>query len=132
MELINPFEETVVFGKAYRTPADATSSRVVPALRPTGRHLGHGLDLKHVTNSGGGGGPATRLERYKGKGKGLRQGPFGKAAEDYYEPPSAGRIALGTFFGPFHSAVAGREGREARRPSAGRGARAHWSAFPAP
>lgn len=43
MELINPFEE---IGKADTWPAQ--SATIIRALVPTGRNVGHGLDLKHV------------------------------------------------------------------------------------
>lgn len=73
MDIVNPFEELVVFGK--KLPLEPVSSTIIGALRPTGRHLGHANDLGHFTG-GTQGGPATRLERYTTSPKGLRQGPF--------------------------------------------------------
>jgi hypothetical protein len=91
MDLINPFEEVVVFGKAL--PLEPMSSTPLRALVPTGKHVGHANRLVRVTGraSGGkatrlerytnghGGGKATRLERYTTSPHGLKQGPFGKA-----------------------------------------------------
>lgn len=73
MDIINPFEEIVVFGK--RLPMEPQSSTRLRALKPTGKHLGHGLDLTHVRGRASGG-RATKLERYTTSPKGLRQGPF--------------------------------------------------------
>jgi hypothetical protein len=73
MDLVNPFEEVVVFGKAYPVAWPAQGASGVKALLPTGRHVAHGNDLKHVHNSRGSGGPATRLEHYRNsKGGGGR------------------------------------------------------------
>lgn len=102
MDIINPFEELVVFGK--KLPLEPQSSTVIAALRPTGRHLGHGGDLTHVRGKASGGKqpqieryttspkglhegpfkgsvkqPRTRLLAVRGSGKGFRTGPFGKA-----------------------------------------------------
>lgn len=73
MNIINPFEEIVVFGK--KLPLEPMSSTRIRALKPTGKHLGHGLDLTHVRGRASGG-RATKLERYTTTPKGLRQGPF--------------------------------------------------------
>lgn len=76
MDLINPFEEVVVFGKAYPVAWPVASATQLKALVPTGKHVGHGLRLSH-TRIAGGGGKATRLERYtRGKkvSKGIAEG----------------------------------------------------------
>ena len=73
MDIINPFEELVVFGK--KLPLEPTSSTVIRALRPTGRHVSHANALTHVRGRADGG-PATRLEHYTTTPKGLREGPF--------------------------------------------------------
>jgi hypothetical protein len=73
MSLVNPFEQVVVFGKAYSLPADpasGTNVRVVSALKPTGRSVGTANNLVHVSNSKGRGGP-TRLERFTKAGVSL-------------------------------------------------------------
>lgn len=78
--LINPFEEVIVFGKAYTVVEPIPRSTRIRALVPTGGHVGHGNALGHYR----GGGPAitrTQLQTYNGNGKGLRQGPFGKALQ---------------------------------------------------
>ena len=82
LDLVNPFEEVVAFGKAYPlNTVSGTNVRRIRALVPTGRHVGRANALTHVTNSSGGGGRnATRLERYTTKPRGQRSGPFGKAA----------------------------------------------------
>jgi len=64
--LVNPYEEVVVFGKAYPVALPVPRSTTIRALVPTGSHVGHGNALKHVRNSKGGGGRATALERYTG------------------------------------------------------------------
>jgi hypothetical protein len=64
VDLVNPFEEIVVFGKAhsydlmYGGPPRAVTITRRPGTRGTG------LRLKHVHNSAGKGGPATRLQHY--------------------------------------------------------------------
>jgi hypothetical protein len=65
MTLINPFEEVVVFGKAYSLldVKHGTDVRNVAALLPTGRHVGTANALVRVTGPRSGG-PATKLERY--------------------------------------------------------------------
>jgi hypothetical protein len=75
MDIINPFEELVVFGK--RLPLEPMSSTVIGALHPTGKHVGHGQDLGHFRGPKSGG-KAGHLERYTTKVRGLRQGPFKK------------------------------------------------------
>lgn len=77
--LVNPFEEVVVFGKAYPVALPVPGARTVRALVPTGRHVGHANDLKVVRRSGSGG-RSTKLEIYRHSPRGLRQGPFGKGA----------------------------------------------------
>lgn len=58
-EIYNPFE------KAYRPdPGDASNVRTIACIVPTGRHVGRANRLVHVRNASGGGGRATRLERY--------------------------------------------------------------------
>ena len=64
LDLINPFEEVVIVGKRYRIAVPPQSSQVISARTPTGRHVSHANALKVVHNSKGGGGKATRLERY--------------------------------------------------------------------
>lgn len=44
MELFNPFED---FGKADTVPAQGAT--ILRVLIPTGKNVGHGLDLKHVS-----------------------------------------------------------------------------------
>jgi hypothetical protein len=78
--LVNPYEEVVVFGKAYPVALPVSSATTIRALVPTGSHVGHGNDLKVVRNSRGHGGRRAGLEHYTAKPKGLKQGPFGKAA----------------------------------------------------
>ena len=78
MDLINPFDEVEVFGKAYPVAWPVQSATPVAAVTP--RAKGHGLRLVRVKNSSGGGGKATRLEHYKIKPRGLRQGPFSKGS----------------------------------------------------
>jgi hypothetical protein len=73
MDIINPFEELVVFGKAF--PLEPTGSTALAALRPTGRHLGHGGDLTYVRGKASGG-KQPQIERYTTSPKGLREGPF--------------------------------------------------------
>lgn len=77
--LINPFEEVVVFGKAYPVVWPAQGSTRVAALVPTGKNVGTANNLGHWKGRATGG-PATKLERYTTKPRGQRQGPFGKAA----------------------------------------------------
>ena len=64
MNLINPFEETVVFGKAYPVAWPVERAQTLAALVPTGRHVSHANALSVTRNPRGGGGRATRLERY--------------------------------------------------------------------
>lgn len=78
--LVNPFEEVVVFGKAYPVALPVPGAKVIRALVPTGSHVGHGNDLKVVRNGKGKGGRRAGLEHYTAKTKGHRMGPFGKAA----------------------------------------------------
>lgn len=78
--LVNPFEEVVVFGKAYPVALPVPSSTTIRALVPTGGHVGHGNDLKVVRNRKGKGGRATKLEHYRGGHAKQGMGPFGKAA----------------------------------------------------
>lgn len=76
MNLINPFEQAVVFGKAVAYDESYGSAPVVlRALVPTGRHVGHANDLKRASGPRSGG-PATKLERYRGS----HAGGVGKAA----------------------------------------------------
>ena len=65
-EIYNPFE------KAFKPDPDTGDKvKVLQALVPTGRHVGHANDLKVVRNKRGGGGRATRLEHYRrGKKRG--------------------------------------------------------------
>jgi hypothetical protein len=66
LDLVNPFEEVVVFGKAYslQNVTTGTNVRVLRAMMPTGKHIGTGQNLVHVHNSKARGGPATKLEHY--------------------------------------------------------------------
>ena len=73
MQLVNPFEEVVVFGKAYDLMS-GSAPVAVRALVPTGGHVGTANDLKVVRRNGGGG-PATKLEIYR-----RRKSSVGKAA----------------------------------------------------
>lgn len=60
MQIFNPFED---IAKAATVPPQGAT--VIRALVPTGRNVGHGLDLHHVKGHGKHhGGQATRLERY--------------------------------------------------------------------
>lgn len=81
MDLIDPTEETVVFGKAYPVAWPPPGSTPLRALVPTGAHVGHGNALKVVHNRRGGGGRASRLERYTGKGGLKSVGPYGKVGK---------------------------------------------------
>jgi len=75
--LINPFEQVVVFGKAYDVSFFPQSSTRIRALVPTGAHVGHGQKLGHYRGKNTS--PRTNvLRHYTGHGKGLRQGPFSK------------------------------------------------------
>lgn len=78
MDLINPFEEPMSFGKAATTPPQ--SSTTIRALVPTGRHVGHGQDLTHVRGPKS---PAsgTLLEHYRGKKTKQVVQPVGKSAK---------------------------------------------------
>jgi hypothetical protein len=78
--LINPFEEVIVFGKAYPVALPVPSSTKLRALVPTGAHIGHANDLQ-VFHGGGPRIPKQALQRYTAKPVGLRQGPFTKAAD---------------------------------------------------
>lgn len=86
MDLVNPFTEQVIFGKAFpRNVTSGTNVRVLRALVPTGRHVGHAQDLKHVSGPRSGG-RAHALERYRGShaggvGKALAFAPTGMAAK---------------------------------------------------
>lgn len=74
MDLVNPFEQVVVFGKAYSTQSVLHGTNVVTlrSLVPTGKHVGTGNNLVHASGPKKGG-PATKLEHY-------RKGKVGKAA----------------------------------------------------
>jgi hypothetical protein len=90
--LINPFEEVVVFGKAYPVALPVAHSTKIRALVPTGAHVGHGNKLVVVH---GGGPKITRqqLQTYHGHGRGLSEGPFGKSLFPFdgaQSSPSAG------------------------------------------
>lgn len=79
--LINPFEEVVVFGKAYSVVKadgmpESTHVRSGSPKTHIGRHVGHGQKLGHFVNSKGGGGKKSGLERYTGKHASQRVGPF--------------------------------------------------------
>lgn len=75
MDIINPFEELVVFGK--KLPLEPVSSTRIGALLRTGKHLGHGQDLGHFRGTKSGG-RAGHLERYTTSPRGLKSGPFKK------------------------------------------------------
>lgn len=80
--LVNPFEEAVVFGKAYPVAVPAQRAVVLRALVPTGKHVGHGQALERYTGKKSGGRKAG-VEHYRSKGKRSsvhRAGGFGKAA----------------------------------------------------
>lgn len=77
--LVNPFEEVVAFGKAYKVALPVPGAKVIRALVPTGGHVGHGNDLKVVRRAARGGRNATKLEVYRHTPRGQRPGPFGKA-----------------------------------------------------
>jgi hypothetical protein len=72
LDLVDPFNETVVFGKAHRSsdgtyrrawpPAGATS---VSSLLPTGRHVSHANALVHVKGKKTKGRNANNLEVYR-------------------------------------------------------------------
>ena len=64
--MLNPFEEVVVFGKAYSTlnVTSGTNVSVIRALVPTGGHVGHGNALTVVRNRKGHGGRRPGLEHY--------------------------------------------------------------------
>ena len=63
-EIVNPFE------KAFKPDPDTGDKvKILQALVPTGRHVGHANDLKVVRNKRGGGGRATRLEHYRSSKK---------------------------------------------------------------
>lgn len=98
MELFDPF------AKNYGRPIEAPPVRILTALVPTGAHVGSANDLVHVRNRSGGGGPATKLERYKGHGTKLGRKFAGSVHKRGEQLVRTGRIA-GT--GP-SSAVAGR------------------------
>jgi hypothetical protein len=72
--LINPFEEVVVFGKAYPVK-DVTNVRAGSPKTHTGRGVGHGQKLHEVKHKGGGG-RRVGLERYQGGHSSGRVGPF--------------------------------------------------------
>lgn len=73
MDLVNPFEEVVVFGKAYPVAWPVQSASSVAALVPTGRHVGHGNDLTHIRRKRTGG-SRTKVERFT-----KRADPFAKS-----------------------------------------------------
>jgi hypothetical protein len=75
MDLVNPFEPV---GKAAATPPQ--SAKVIRALVPTGRHVGHGQDLK-VARGPKSPASGTLLEHYRGKKTKQVPGPFGKSVE---------------------------------------------------
>jgi hypothetical protein len=54
----------VIVGKRYKIAVPPQTSHVISARTPTGSHVSHANALKVVHNSKGGGGKATRLERY--------------------------------------------------------------------
>ncbi len=74
LDLINPFEEMVIVGKRYKVAVPVPSSHVIPARTPIGSHVSHANALKVVRNSKGGGGKATRLERYTARSSGGKKG----------------------------------------------------------
>ena len=76
--LINPFEETVVFGKAYPIAWPPQGETVIRALVPTGRHVSHANKLTHV--KGRNSQPTNRLKHVRRKGKGGGLGTVGKSA----------------------------------------------------
>ena len=84
MQLVNPFEEVVLFGK--KLSMEPESSTTIGALRPTGKHVGHANDLVRVRGKASGG-KATRLERYTTSPKGLKQGPFTTASVGLRQGP---------------------------------------------
>jgi hypothetical protein len=67
MELYDPFEQ---ISKNYGRGIESPKVRIIAALMPTGRHVGNANALHHTHNSRGGGGPATKLERYHHKSSG--------------------------------------------------------------
>lgn len=73
LDLINPFEEVVVFGKRFSVVDTTQNVRVIRALVPTGPHIGHGNDLK-VVHGPRSGGRKAGLERYTGGHGGGRHG----------------------------------------------------------
>ena len=100
MELINPFEEQVILGKAYpRDPTFGSDVRVLRALTPTGRHVGDALALHHTHNPHGGGGPATKLERYRGKKSrvGKASGGVKRSLELIAQTPKPTKVAAQSF-----------------------------------
>lgn len=74
LDLVNPFDEVVIIGKRYKIAVPPQGSTVIAALTPTGRHVSHANALHHTRNSKGGGGRATRLERYTGGHGGRKKG----------------------------------------------------------
>ena len=73
MELNNPFTDLVFFSKAL--PMEPTSSTIIGALHPTGKHLGHGQSLGHWRGASSGGRKAG-IERYTTSPRGQKMGPF--------------------------------------------------------
>jgi hypothetical protein len=103
--LVNPFEEVVVFGKAYRVALPVPSSTGISAMVPTGRHISHKNKL-HIVHGGGPKITRQQLQIYHGG----KSADFGKA--DKQPKASGGRMASGTLFPGIHGAVAGRKGRK--------------------
>ena len=88
--LINPFEDVVVFGKAYKTSFFPQSSSRSAALVPTGKHLGHGNRLGHFRGTGVSP-QGTGLRKYTTNVVGLKQGPFTGAGASSKIPSGARR-----------------------------------------
>lgn len=76
MQLVNPYEETVVFGKAYPVAWPPPGATRIRALVPTGSHVGHANALHIAHGKGSHGGPATKLERYSKAAGFLMRGPL--------------------------------------------------------
>lgn len=95
MDLVNPFEEHIVFGKRYPVAYPPQHSTIIRALVPTGRHVGHGNDLGHFRGKGAHGGRLVGLERYTAQGGKASVGPFGKVDAPRGELVSTGRPKRG-------------------------------------
>lgn len=108
--LINPFEETEVFGKRYRVALPVPSSTPITPITPTGAHIGHGQDATHVRNrKAPSGRNATNLERYRGRKSGGKTS-LKQVAKADDEGHRRGRAAVGAVGGAaavHGSAVAG-------------------------